>query len=167
MVLAWLDAQQRAAFDGRHRSAHNLETARRPRSRAKRSALRPSRHRPMARLMHYRVDRRTPINVLPKDGHLSGLDSGGQIWMAKHNKNIPATIAIGHAAADTCAPNGLIAMSRCCWPKGWLAAIFEAVGRLPLWMGQGRHFDSWAWGHWRSGSHTERPRTTARSATLG
>lgn len=89
---------------------------------------------PNGAIVHYRVteDTNRPINA----GELLLIDSGGQYLDG--TTDITRTISIGDVGEDekTCFTRvlqGMISMSRACWPKGLAGRDLDALARMPLW----------------------------------
>ncbi|MEL7257133.1 MAG: aminopeptidase P family protein [Pseudomonadota bacterium] len=89
---------------------------------------------PHGALPHYRVSEAS--NRTLQEGELLVLDSGGQY--EDGTTDITRTLPIGtpgdeERAAYTRVLQGMIAMSRLCWPKGLAGRDLDAIARFPLW----------------------------------
>jgi Xaa-Pro aminopeptidase len=96
---------------------------------------------PNGAIMHYRVTEETNRTV--RDGELIVVDSGAQYLDG--TTDITRTVAIGQPSdeARTCFTRvlqGMIAISRLCWPPGLAGMHLDAIARFPLWVA-GQDFD--------------------------
>ena len=90
---------------------------------------------PNGAIMHYRVSEASDRPF--REGEIVVIDSGGQY--VDGTTDITRTIAIGSAGAEeracfTRVLQGMIAMSRLCWPKGLAGSHLDAIARYPLWL---------------------------------
>lgn len=89
---------------------------------------------PNGSIVHYRVTESSNRAINP--GELLLVDSGGQYLDG--TTDITRTIAVGQVgeAEKSCFTRvlqGMIAMSRACWPKGLAGQHLDAIARVPLW----------------------------------
>ncbi|GAA6207234.1 aminopeptidase P family protein [Cognatishimia sp. WU-CL00825] len=96
---------------------------------------------PNGAVIHYRVTHQT--NRQLADGDIVVLDSGGQYLDG--TTDITRTLPVGQVGnaerhAFTLVLQGMIAVSRLCWPVGLAGRDIEAFGRAPLWQA-GLDFD--------------------------
>lgn len=89
---------------------------------------------PNGAIIHYRVT--TDSNTQLQDGHLVVLDSGGQY--RDGTTDITRTLAVGTVGTEekrcfTRVLQGMIALSRTCFPKGRSGRDLDPIARYPLW----------------------------------